>query len=107
MFTKKVLMVAAAVGLLLASLPAIVVQAQDSSTTDIVPSPPAVPPSDILGYITHDGGKTWSPFREQPGVAERIPTRSSVGQFIAGHDISPDAAPFLFDKAVETPTAGG
>lgn len=107
MFRKKFLVPSAAAVLLLTSLPGIVALAQDATTADVVTTLPSPPPSDVLGYLSHDGGKTWSAIKEQPGVAERIPAGTGTTQFMEEHSIPPEAAPYVngsTSTGVEAPT---
>lgn len=50
---------------------------------------PSEPPADVLGYYTVDGGRTWTPIKEQEGVAERIPSGMSQEEFMGTHSVSP------------------
>jgi len=102
MSKSRIMAIGAIVAILLTSLPLIGVQAQDYKGDAVVTNLPAVPPADVLGYFTRDGGKTWNAIKEQPGVAERIPTGTSIYQFMREHNIPAAAAPYL--KNDQSPT---
>lgn len=83
MFRNRFFVLSAAAVVLLTSLPLMAAQAQDAANADVVTTVPFPPPSDVLGYVTYDGGKTWSAIKEQPGVAERIPAGVTKEEFMA------------------------
>jgi hypothetical protein len=57
--------------------------------TGAVTEVPSDPPADVLGYYTKDGGKTWTPIKEQTGVAERMPSGTTQEEFMGGQSVSP------------------
>lgn len=80
---------------------------------DVVTEVPEQPPEGVLGYYTTDGGKTFVPISEQKGVAERIPSRTTKGEFMMAHTMPADAeaaivhqaplVPFVLNSAVYQP----
>lgn len=52
---------------------------------------PADLPDGVIGYAWPDGGKTIIPIKEQPGVAERLPTGMSRAEFMSQHQIPPES----------------
>jgi hypothetical protein len=60
---------------------------QEGTITEI----PADIPDDVLGYYTTDGGKTFTPIKEEKGVAERIASGTSKREFMAAHRMSSEA----------------
>ncbi len=50
---------------------------------------PFPPPANVLGYYTSDGGKTWTPIKEEEGVAERVPSGTTQEEFIGAQSTTP------------------
>ena len=57
--------------------------------TEAVTKIPPDPPADVLGYYTTDGGKIWTPIKEQKGVAERIPSGMTQEEFMRARSVPP------------------
>ncbi len=56
-----------------------------------------------VGRYTTDGGKTWTVVREEKGVVERLPAGTKQVDFMAGHQMAPEAEAKIVHQIPEVP----
>jgi hypothetical protein len=56
-----------------------------------------------VGRYTTDGGKTWTVVREEKGVVERLPVGTKQADFMAGHQMTPEAEAKIVHKVPKVP----
>jgi hypothetical protein len=67
----------------------------------------AVTPDDstgsAVGRYTTDGGKTWTVVREERGVVEKLPADTKQADFMAEHQMAPEAEAKIVHQVPEVP----